>query len=399
MAHGTNIIEAPIVMPTDIAAILGIAGTGLQALCQSTAINKWAKYKPLQWANRGIIPDTTRKQLNFGLVDIPIWSRLDYMCVFMFSTSRDSLSSNYWPQCDQSKGELSQEYWRYQHPTSYFRLSDFSDDVKNYGYVHNAEPQVGDIVTTTIEVSPTAELRFRYKNGASSPAVIKFSELDGLGRLSGYYFGIIATKNGSTYYVGTQTTTLADVTTQGAYVDVPPATLYSMRNIIEGTWKISPILCSQEITFQSGPPQVEGVSLTPWDVDTVNISIRYAQIEITDAYGYRDLLSSQHYVRVIMTLHNTEGTGYTRFYRATVKLYNSAQVEQTGFTGGEITGSVSGGGTASAQFDLYVADIWSSLQNGYFSIHLEISASAEPDVKFKRNSDWGMTQLTDESHP
>lgn len=403
MAHGTNTITAPVTMPQDIAAVLGISGTDLATLCQSVRINKWAKFKPQQWANKGIIPNATRQQLNYGLVDIPSWARLAYMCQFMFSTNRGSLSSTLWPLCDQTKGSLSQEYWVYQHPTSYFRLSDFSDDAKNYGYLHNAEPQVGEIETTEIEVTPKAELRIRYKNGATSPASIKYSELNGLSRLANYHFGIIATKNSSTYYVGTQETTLSELEQQGAYIDVPPATVYSLRNIIEGTWKISPILCAQAITFSNNPAQydpVEGISLTPWDVDTVNISIRYAQIDITNAYGYRDLSSSQHYVRVIMQLHNTEQeAGTTRYYRATVKLYNSAGVEQTDFTGGAITGSVNSGATVQAQFDLAVQRIWSSLQNGYFSIELTMDASADPDVKFYRDSAWGMTHLTDEDHP
>ena len=128
MAHGTNTITAPVTMPQDIAAVLGISGTDLETLCQSVRINKWAKFKPQQWANKDIIPNSTRQQLNYGLVDIPIWARLSYMCQFMFSTNRGSLSSTLWPLCDQTKGSLSQEYWVYQHPTSYFRLSDFSDD-------------------------------------------------------------------------------------------------------------------------------------------------------------------------------------------------------------------------------------------------------------------------------
>jgi hypothetical protein len=82
-----------------------------------------------------------------------------------------------------------------------------------------------------------------------------------------------------------------------------------------------------------------------------------------------------------------------------VKLYNAAGVEQTNFTGGTITGSVNSGATVQAQFNLAVQRIWSSLQNGYFSIELTLNASADPDVKFYRNSAWGMTHLTDEDHP
>ena len=50
MAHSNGKITAPVVMPTDIAAVLGISGTSLEANCKSTAINMWAKYKPVPYA-------------------------------------------------------------------------------------------------------------------------------------------------------------------------------------------------------------------------------------------------------------------------------------------------------------------------------------------------------------
>lgn len=50
MANGNGKITAPVFMPTDIAAVLGIAGTSLATSCQSTAINPWAKYKPVPYA-------------------------------------------------------------------------------------------------------------------------------------------------------------------------------------------------------------------------------------------------------------------------------------------------------------------------------------------------------------
>ena len=50
MAHANGKITAPVVMPTDIAAVLGISGTSLEANCKSTAINMWAKYKPVPYA-------------------------------------------------------------------------------------------------------------------------------------------------------------------------------------------------------------------------------------------------------------------------------------------------------------------------------------------------------------
>ena len=50
MAHTSNTISAPVTMPADLSAILGIAGTDLATACQSGAVNMWAKYKPVPYA-------------------------------------------------------------------------------------------------------------------------------------------------------------------------------------------------------------------------------------------------------------------------------------------------------------------------------------------------------------
>lgn len=51
MANSGGIITAPVVMPTDLAAVLGISGTDLATACKSSVINPWAKYKPVRWAH------------------------------------------------------------------------------------------------------------------------------------------------------------------------------------------------------------------------------------------------------------------------------------------------------------------------------------------------------------
>ena len=48
MAHTASIITAPVVMPHDLAAVLHIGGADLATACTSSAINKWAKYKPVR---------------------------------------------------------------------------------------------------------------------------------------------------------------------------------------------------------------------------------------------------------------------------------------------------------------------------------------------------------------
>lgn len=47
MAHSGSIITAPVQMQSDLASVLGIPGTDLAASCKSSAINMWAKWKPV----------------------------------------------------------------------------------------------------------------------------------------------------------------------------------------------------------------------------------------------------------------------------------------------------------------------------------------------------------------
>lgn len=48
MANSNGKITAPVRLPTDVAAVLGISATDLATACTSTAINMWAKYKPVR---------------------------------------------------------------------------------------------------------------------------------------------------------------------------------------------------------------------------------------------------------------------------------------------------------------------------------------------------------------
>ena len=61
MAHGTDIITTPVTMPADLAAVLGISGTDLATNCTSSAINMWAKFKPIYHAEKGLLKDSQRQ--------------------------------------------------------------------------------------------------------------------------------------------------------------------------------------------------------------------------------------------------------------------------------------------------------------------------------------------------
>ena len=75
MAHTSSTIYAPINIPDDISAVLGIAGTDLAANCTSSAINMWSKYKPTRYSEIGIMSDAQFRAALYSL-NIPVFYSL-----------------------------------------------------------------------------------------------------------------------------------------------------------------------------------------------------------------------------------------------------------------------------------------------------------------------------------
>lgn len=66
MPYSNNIITAPVGL-ADIANALGTTSQDLGTLCTHTAIDKWARYKPVNHSALGYVTEQERKALNFGL--------------------------------------------------------------------------------------------------------------------------------------------------------------------------------------------------------------------------------------------------------------------------------------------------------------------------------------------
>ena len=75
MAHTSSTIYAPINMPDDISAVLGIAGTDLATNCTSSVINMWSKYKPTRYSEIGIMSDAQFRAALYSL-NIPVFYSL-----------------------------------------------------------------------------------------------------------------------------------------------------------------------------------------------------------------------------------------------------------------------------------------------------------------------------------
>ncbi len=127
MAHTSNTISAPVTMPADLSAVLGIAGTSLEANCKSSSVNIWAKYKPIAYPKVGIMTDSdfaadmgagTSYRITWGIKRIASYNYSDF----------------------EVNGVINTQVWTWNYPTggsgAPYRLADFN------GYYHNAVPPI-----------------------------------------------------------------------------------------------------------------------------------------------------------------------------------------------------------------------------------------------------------------
>ena len=149
-------------MPADFSAVLGIAGTSLNENNRSPFINKWAKFKPVPYAEVGILTDAQRASINYGLINIPTWANINKMANFIFGLGSASTNA---PDCG-----IQSIYWGYRTPigglSEPFRLADWSNEAKTLGYYHEAEAPVGASLYTEYTIDSSGHLRISFKNGA-----------------------------------------------------------------------------------------------------------------------------------------------------------------------------------------------------------------------------------------
>ena len=399
MAHGSTTISPPVVMPTDIAAILGIAGTDLATLCTSSAINKWAKYKPVRYADMDVINDSQRTSANWGIDDIPSWTRLDYMAAFMFSSSRGSLSSTYWPQCDRNKGYLSSSYFNYLKPnggsSAPYRLSDFAKGADNIlGYYHEAEAPFDELVVDTVYIGSNGYVSMVFGQGAMNDYTIKLSDLVFPGSsnisLGNMYFSVIMKKlndyQHTNAYVCSQDVTLSQ-TSSGLYVRFY---LTASQSWMAGTWQLYPIISDYQFSFGTvGSTSGHFIAVIP-DHKNISMQIRYAKLTIESSEGYRDMTTSR-YVYINVDVRNSDNV--YRSYKVTVDLYNSSGTWQRGYTTTK-TVSLYGGGSTTVSFEIDARQIWSSLQGGYYDVETTLNSSTDSAV-FYTDDYLSLTTITD----
>lgn len=393
----TQVITSPVSI-YDIQRAIGSTSPDLGTLCSDENINRWAKYKPLSIATLATIGSNQRENANYGIVDIPTWTRLDYAVIFLFSDARGSLANTYWPDCDRAKGSLSLEYWTYEKPSggasSPYRITDYD------GYYHLAEAPIGPMQQTSILISPVGTLRVKFKQGAVSNDTLKLSDLTWPGS-SGFpigdmYFGVLMkkTSGGATYAVtqknGSTDIKMSDTDVYGFWAEFSEDIVSAS---FEGTWTIIPIISSIAIAETTSISQQNGnkfLAPLPFHTQPITVSIEWAQVLIIAAHGYKDGTSQQRYAEFEFTLQATEqAAGRYRNYSITVTLCDAQGNQLPNYSGGTSSGQIvtnaSGTAVVTKSIRIYIAQIWSS--DIYYKANLTITDT----LKFRKTSQWTLT--------
>ena len=169
----------------------------LEYFTTAAKINKWSKEKPMSYSKNEPLTYNEKMSTNFGLTNIPVFSRIGSMFNFMNGSTNSSDA----PSCG-----FQSEYFKHQLPTgtssSPYRLADFR------GYDTTAIPPVGSIGQTNFGYSPTDKKVSIVFASTVSPTSVSVAEMvggtkfpnDGL-TSDKLYLGCALVNNSQTYIV------------------------------------------------------------------------------------------------------------------------------------------------------------------------------------------------------
>lgn len=170
MSHSGSIITAPIQMQSDLASVLGIPGTDLAESCKSSAINMWAKYKPVRTPVMDTITGQWDSANNRWLSSAHWWKNTQAgsatqggtptgSCGLHIEYFRDfgSIGSSQTFAYKLANGLLG---WTYEKPVggsqSPYRLQDFAQ------YFHGAIQPYGDLGTNEYHLDINNKVTFQW---------------------------------------------------------------------------------------------------------------------------------------------------------------------------------------------------------------------------------------------
>jgi hypothetical protein len=314
MSIVNNTIIRPPVSIYDVRKILGNQSVDLGTLCLGPTINKWAKYKPVKHNGVGLLTDQQRKNVNFGITNIPVWTgngALNKMGNFWFGV--DTSSTNY-PVCG-----IQAEYWGYQRPTggrvSPYRLTDFvKDKTSIYGYKHDVVAPIGECEVSEIRISCTGWITIPFGghgSGQTDGYTVPLGELSGEGVSTGdfnnlYMAVMIHLKGSNIYYVATR----PDVWSAEMITSVSSQFLSAADGeALVGICEVFPFLSTSKY---SNPTHnlsgAVGPAVAMFEKSEVGVSIQYAEGSISEFVAYYENLTDKLlYYAFALTNDSVEG--------------------------------------------------------------------------------------------
>lgn len=184
----------------DVNAVLGTGSHDVQTLCMDAKnINMWAKYKPQRIDTPQSITLTQRKEKNFGLAPIEVYSGFSD---FLYNVSIDNFKAD----------------WEYDALTAddWARLDDFvSPDLSNVGYRSDATPPFGTfhpyvgVLSSNNNDHTVIPLVSPRLTGAPESGLIDIGDFGNLDyKFGNWYFGILLYSS-THQVVATMTTPIA----------------------------------------------------------------------------------------------------------------------------------------------------------------------------------------------
>jgi len=220
MSNQNGKITAP-VTTSDPKTVLGLSSNDVGTLCSSTAINMWAKYKPVPY--RSFAPLRS---------DDSWWHGNDGKCGIAFQTYTSlnaflaALPTGYaWSHVLPSGGAVEP-----------FRLADFN------GYNHYAENPVGDIGATSYTIDSTGSITISYDISAVGSDNLSLADIEANNTpLTDYYLGVYCYNGSGSFYV-TGATPIG--TTTGLSM-----TISGLTASYAGTYTLIPFFSSVRLTL------------------------------------------------------------------------------------------------------------------------------------------------------
>lgn len=318
MGFSNDIISLPYTID-DACDAFDYQTNDLQVLFLHGDINRWARYKPVEYYISEpygfALTEYQRRSVNYGIGNIPYWSSklLGQMLNFWFGI--DTSPSNA-PEIG-----IVPEYWSYTRPQTAFRLSDLIDDPtdsSSKGYFKRAKEPLGNLKSSTVEVSPGGYMTFIFEKneeGVSAGLTVKYEDLQ-MGGYSVYnmYFGFSLWNRQTSaslkkLYTITQNDTMVSFQQMGASVHA-----YTEDPQIEGDYDIFPFASADIIRGAQSPRQsdiykmasatnIRSNYIALVEPQRVHIQIRWADVKVLFLSSYRDE-SKPRIIRNSFTLDN-----------------------------------------------------------------------------------------------